>query len=140
MIDSIYCTITIIPACRLATKNSQLDLTLDLFLGEIPAPEKNKIGYTFGKHTRTVVLISYFDGMVSGYHKNVEEIKKLPSVQMVKIDVQVGEPLRKTIDLITAPGLIVLSNDSQEQLEKDYLKIREYEKEGLFKLKEDVKV
>ncbi len=114
----------IIPACRLATGKSQLDLTLDLFLENITTPEKNSIGYHLERFTRIVILIPYFDGVVSGLDANLEKIKSLASFKIIKCSVGIGGPLEKTI-----PGLIVLSHDSFKQLEQDYEKIREFEED-----------
>ncbi|KTC84538.1 MULTISPECIES: ATP-grasp domain-containing protein [Legionella] len=120
-----------IPACRLATGNSHLDVTLDSILNKSKISE-NKIGFKLIKHTRIVFLISHFESYISDEHQNMEYIKKLNSFVTLKLNVRPGTYLKKTVDLFSMPGLLILSHESREQVESDYLSIRQLEQNGLF--------
>ncbi|HAT1597482.1 TPA: hypothetical protein ACQ53F_002616 [Legionella pneumophila] len=45
-----------------------------------------------------------------------------------------GKYLRKTVDLFSMPGLLILSHESKEQVESDYNLVRKLEQKGLFVL------
>ncbi|HAU1159627.1 TPA: ATP-grasp domain-containing protein, partial [Legionella pneumophila] len=122
-----------IPACRLATGNSHLDLTLDLILSKSKRLE-NRIGFKLIKHTRIVFLISHFESYILDEHQNLEYIKKLISFVTLKLNVRPGKYLKKTVDLFSMPGLLILSHESKEQVESDYNLVRKLEQKGLFVL------
>ena len=62
----------------------------------------------------------------------MEYIKKLNSFVTLKLNVRPGTYLKKTVDLFSMPGLLILSHESREQVESDYLSIRQLEQNGLF--------
>ncbi|HEN5497126.1 TPA: hypothetical protein U6291_003065, partial [Legionella pneumophila] len=45
-----------------------------------------------------------------------------------------GKYLKKTVDLFSMPGLLILSHESKEQVESDYNLVRKLEQKGLFVL------
>ncbi len=119
-----------IPACRLATGSSQLDLSLDYILNHIILT--NQINYALKKFTRIVFLISHHENDVFGEHGNINNIRKLKSFTTLKLNIHPYDYLKKTIDLFSMPGLLILSHESAEQVREDYETIREFEKQGLF--------
>lgn len=50
----------------------------------------------------------------------------------IKINLKEGDYLKKTVDLFSMPGLLILSDSSLAQVESDYRMVRNLEKEGLF--------
>ncbi|HAU1997205.1 TPA: hypothetical protein F8S45_15165, partial [Legionella pneumophila] len=48
--------------------------------------------------------------------------------------VRPGKYLKKTVDLFSMPGLLILSHESKEQVESDYNLVRKLEQKGLFVL------
>ncbi|HHJ0475013.1 TPA: hypothetical protein ACQDQW_002834, partial [Legionella pneumophila] len=67
-------------------------------------------------------------------HQNLEYIKKLISFVTLKLNVRPGKYLKKTVDLFSMPGLLILSHESKEQVESDYNLVRKLEQKGLFVL------
>ncbi|HEN4755871.1 TPA: hypothetical protein U5517_002953, partial [Legionella pneumophila] len=51
-----------------------------------------------------------------------------------KLNVRPGKYLKKTVDLFSMPGLLILSHESKEQVESDYNLVRKLEQKGLFVL------
>ncbi|MFQ2961352.1 hypothetical protein, partial [Legionella pneumophila] len=52
----------------------------------------------------------------------------------LKLNVRPGKYLKKTVDLFSMPGLLILSHESKEQVESDYNLVRKLEQKGLFVL------
>ncbi|HHT9778215.1 TPA: hypothetical protein ACT9HO_002885, partial [Legionella pneumophila] len=48
--------------------------------------------------------------------------------------VRPGKYLKKTVDLFSMPGLLILSHESKEQVESDYNLVGKLEQKGLFVL------
>ncbi|ABQ56047.1 hypothetical protein SCZ71_10330 [Legionella pneumophila serogroup 1] len=67
-------------------------------------------------------------------HQNLGYIKKLISFVTLKLNVRPGKYLKKTVDLFSMPGLLILSHESKEQVESDYNLVRKLEQKGLFVL------
>ena len=120
-----------VSACRFATGSSHLDLTLSLLLKKIKI-SMSKINYTIKQATKIVFLISHFDSLVKAEHSNMAILKNLPSLQLLKLNIQPSDKLKKTVDLFTMPGLLILSHSDEKQVENDYQTIRQLEREGLF--------
>lgn len=120
-----------IPAARLATGSSHLDHTLDFFLTNTKL-SSNQMGFKLKNYTRIVFLISYFENNVIGEHVNLEVIKQLTSFAILKLIAKPDTLIKKTVDLFSIPGLLILSHESSDQVENDYQMIRKLEKDGLF--------
>ncbi|CZH12389.1 TPA: hypothetical protein I8Y83_001506 [Legionella pneumophila] len=67
-------------------------------------------------------------------HQNLGYIKKLISFVTLKLNVRSGKYLKKTVDLFSMPGLLILSHESKEQVESDYNLVGKLEQKGLFVL------
>lgn len=82
---------------------------------------------------QTVMLVSNFAGTVKsapGY----ERMRKLPSFVALQTGVEVGSRVELTVDLFSAVGVLVLVNDSADQLQADIEEVRAIEKAGIFDL------
>lgn len=115
-------------AARLATGSSQLDRTLDLF-------EKNaleNLSFHLKNTVKIVFLISPASGIVA--KTEIHKIENLPGFAFMKTDIKEGMSIKKTVDLFTSPGLIILAHHDPLQVEKDYRAIRSLEEEGLIML------
>jgi hypothetical protein len=77
------------------------------------------------------MLVSYRDGVLSGL-PGLEEIEKLPSFLKKEIFVAPGDMIKKTIDMFTTPGSIMLTHEEKEVLDANLNRIRELEVEGLY--------
>ncbi|HEN5521530.1 TPA: hypothetical protein U6303_002741, partial [Legionella pneumophila] len=67
-------------------------------------------------------------------HQNLGYIKKLISFVTLKLNVRPGKYLKKTVDLFSMPGLLILSHESKEQVESDYNLVGKSEQKELFVL------
>lgn len=121
-------------ASRFASQISQLEHVLDFYL-QSNVINENKIHYDLINPTRIVFLISYAESQIYAEHPNIEKIRQLPSLSLMKLFKKPGDLLKKTVDMFTMPGILVLSHHSAKQLESDYATIRKLEKEGLFLLR-----
>lgn len=127
-----------IHATRLATGNSQLDITLDYLLkGQLSISDKS-IGYNIKNHVRIVFLISRESGRVEKVTTNLEAIKHLSSFVFMNTQLQQGAIVTKTIDLFTSTGLLLLSHANAEQVEQDYQHIRELEQKSFAVINEEL--
>jgi len=77
------------------------------------------------KHARVLFLISTFAGNFVKI-KHLNKIKNLDSFYDIKI--RLKDKIFVTTDYDTSPGLIYLCHESQEVLERDYMTVRELEK------------
>ncbi|MBQ0888592.1 ATP-grasp domain-containing protein [Streptomyces sp. RM72] len=55
----------------------------------------------------------------------------LPSAVEVCPAVDHGDPLRPTADLLSTPGYLYLAAETEERVERDYLTLRQWERDGL---------
>ncbi|MGH7246158.1 MAG: ATP-grasp domain-containing protein [Candidatus Levyibacteriota bacterium] len=88
---------------------------------------------TIKNHCLWVCLLSYETGTLKNMDK-FTEIEKLPSFYEKIIEVNVDGPIKKTVDLTSTPGFVFLVHPDKEILMKDYRRIRELEKNGLFEV------
>lgn len=61
----------------------------------------------------------------------MDQAAALPSAIAVFPAVDHGEPLQPTTDLLSTPGYLYLAAESAEQVERDYARLRQWEREGL---------
>ena len=114
--------------------HSQVELTVlaytnpKAFLKYIDEP------YKLRKHMLMVFLISRDEGIIDSL-RYTEEIKKMSSFSYMHLSVSAGDVLKKTVDLPTSPGMIVLSHNDKDSMIEDYHRIRIWEDEGLFALR-----
>lgn len=100
-----------------------------LQLPRIPPPLK--------AHAAEACLVSFFEGRLSGFKQGLDEIRAMESVKSIELMVPVGGKMQLTVDIVTAPGSILLGHEDVEVLERDYNRIHEIEKELLFHVVEE---
>jgi biotin carboxylase len=112
--------------CRVATGDSQVDRLVRLAsgAGELPG------GYRLRQHVLVVFLLSPATGVV----RNAEIYRRLPSLasyHTASVAVRSGDRVQLTSDLFSslALGFVVLAHPDPDQVQADYLRIRELESE-----------
>ncbi len=107
---------------------SQVDLTIDsyidseYFLQEITKP------YEFKNHLLLKFLFSSDQGKIKSI-KLIDKIKQLKSFYNLELRVQVGDQLKRTVDLYTCPGFVYLLHKNEEVILEDYHKLVALEKQ-----------
>jgi biotin carboxylase len=92
----------------------------------------------YRRRRRAVVvnLISRRAGVVTET-VGLDRVRGLPTFFGLIGDRKVGDRIDRTTDFVSSPGFIYLVGDAAEELERDYLLIREWEVEGLYRLAPD---
>lgn len=101
---------------------SQRELALASYLQPERFMDTDKADYNLKKHFWVKFLISN----QSGYVKKInclDEIRSLASFVDMSLNVKSSGFLVKTIDLLTAPGIINLCHEDEDVIRKDYEKI-----------------
>uniref|UniRef100_M4BST9 ATP-grasp domain-containing protein n=1 Tax=Hyaloperonospora arabidopsidis (strain Emoy2) TaxID=559515 RepID=M4BST9_HYAAE len=117
---------------------NHVDAALDSYLDakafeDLPdRPKKLK------SHGCEAMLVSYETGKLVGY-PGKEELDNLPSAVSTVWYTHIGQQLEPTIDMFTTPGSVIMVHEDEEQLNRDYARIRELEHEGLYELEIDAK-
>ncbi|KAL4133781.1 hypothetical protein PRIC2_004098 [Phytophthora ramorum] len=109
--------------------DSALDSYLDADAFE-RLPERPK---ELKAHGCEAMLVSYETGKLAGY-PGMEELENLSSAVSTIWFTHVGDELKTTVDMFTTPGSIIMVHEDEEQLNRDYARIRELEHEGLYAL------
>lgn len=110
---------------------NHVDAAIDSYLDEeafnrLPTrPRKLK------SHGCEAMLVAYETGKLVGY-PGMEELEKLPSTVSTMWFTHVGEELKTTVDMFTTPGSVIMVNEDEAQLKRDYERIRELEHKGLY--------
>jgi len=78
-------------------------------------------------------LVSMSTGTIKSI-PGLEVIRCMSSFRRMEMFTQPGALLVPTIDCFTRPGSVQMVNESAEELERDYLRVRELEHDGLFEL------
>ncbi|KAJ0403433.1 hypothetical protein ATCC90586_001722 [Pythium insidiosum] len=79
------------------------------------------------------MLVSYKDGVLKAL-PGLTEIEQFPSFLKKEIFVQPGDMIRRTIDMFTTPGSIMLTHQDKDVLAANLARIRELEIDGLYEL------
>jgi len=80
---------------------------------------------------RNVALINHAAGEVRSLDW-VARIEALPTCVALVHGLEPGARLRATTDLIDSPGYVYLAADNSEDVERDYLRLRQLESAGLY--------
>ncbi|KAH9062900.1 hypothetical protein Ae201684P_009166 [Aphanomyces euteiches] len=127
---------TFIPTVDQCIGYNQVTATLDSYIDEqafnaLPAmPPKLRV------HGCEVSLVSYARGFIEscpGY----DVVESLASYHRRYMLTHVGHMLVPTVDVFTKPGSIWLLHESKDVIEDDIKTIRELERDGFWKIKED---
>jgi len=124
---------TWLPIAQNAWRQTMVGVTLDSYLDPDAFDKCEDRPLQVYQDGREVDLVSYFQGTVESM-PGVEEIRALPSFYKCELVVQPGSQMVKTIDCFTRPGAVQLTHPDAEQVARDYRRIRELEREGLFKM------
>jgi biotin carboxylase len=89
---------------------------------------------TLLKQGREAFLVSYQEGKLESI-PGLDIIRNMSSFRSAEMLTQPGNDIKLTIDCFTRPGSVQMVNASIEEMEKDYLRIRDLETSGLFKCK-----
>lgn len=84
-------------------------------------------------HGCEAMFVSYENGILKGY-PGMREIEAMSSYVSQCLHVHENDELQVTIDMFTTPGSVLLVNDDAEQLKRDYDRIRELERSGLYEV------
>lgn len=82
-------------------------------------------------HGCEAMFVSYENGTLQGY-PGMQEIKAMPSYVSQCLHTKAGDALHVTIDMFSTPGSVLLVNDDAAQLQRDYDRIRDLERSGLY--------
>lgn len=88
--------------------------------------------YRLLRHIRFVSLINLADGGVSPSPEKMAAVRALPSCAHVVLAHPAGHSLVRTVDLATQPGFVFLVADDLDELQADYHKLRELERDYLY--------
>lgn len=112
---------------------SQIELTVAAYTNPRKFDELSKRKAILSKNCFWVNLISHQEGILKNLDK-FSEIEKLQSFYSKVIEVNVGEKIKKTVDLTTTPGFVFLVNEDKNQIMNDYNFIRDIENNGLYEV------
>lgn len=108
-------------------QKSQLEYLVDAYL-EPENLEEIREQNLLSKRAFCVQLISTIEGEVKKID-HLEAIRLLPSFFHINLHVEEGQQIYPTVDYATSPGLVLLLHEDVDQLERDYARLRELEKE-----------
>jgi biotin carboxylase len=113
---------------------NQISVTLDCIKEPQRFMELPTIPRPLKAHAAEACLVSHREGKLVGFGKGLEEIKGMESVKSIELMVNLGDRMQKTVDIVTAPGSILLGHRDAAVLEREYERIHELEVEELFKV------
>lgn len=109
----------------------QIEMSVDAFLDPLRFFQHAAHPYVIKKQGSYFHFVSTQDGIVRTI-RHLNDIKALPSFHGISLNVSVGHPLKKTIDLDSSPGYVNLLHDNPAVIQRDYEAIRQWEQEGIF--------
>lgn len=114
---------------------SHVTVTVDAYLDPASVARRVQRPYSLAAHARCVALISEVDGRIASCARLalLEELESFGGSIGV---LGAGDRIRRTVDLFSSPGTIYLIHEDRSQLERDYERLRETEREGLFEVEE----
>lgn len=85
-----------------------------------------------------VCLVSHHEGTLRGFKSaGLAEIRALPSFRSLEFVAKPGARIKKTVDMLTSPGSVLLGHPDREVLERDYEVIHQLERHDLFDVEFD---
>jgi hypothetical protein len=109
-----------------ALGRSHLDEVVDSYLAPDLVAERGQIRQ-LRKKAMGISLISPRSGCLNR-PLNLRSIMDLPSFHGIRMNVQVGDTVSRTVDLFSKPGGLYLCHENENQLAKDYETVREWER------------
>ncbi len=116
---------------RAATGRDHVTLTVDCYTD--PGRLAALVGrpYPVRRQLWMTALIAPFDGHLAA-DGAVAELRGLPTLHAVIGDLSPARPVKRTVDLNTAPAGLYLIADDAAELQRDYARIRHLEANGLY--------
>lgn len=118
---------------KVALGESQLDWTVDAYLNPDRFLARCGEDYPTGPAFASVTLISPVEGVL-GRYRHLETLQALESFHDIRIVVQPGQRITRTVDDTGYPMLITLMHDAEETVRRDAGTIRYFDGEGLYEL------
>jgi L-amino acid ligase len=115
----------------LAIGEGQLEWTLRVLLERAKTPNGFYEPYQVRQHAMLCPLISHVQGRFAGLRFK-DELESLPSFQFADYFVEVGGSMPLTVDCYTQPGIVFLAHPDEATLERDYERVRQLERNGLY--------
>lgn len=114
------------------TGTSQIDLMIDAYLDPEAFARATTIPYQLIKYSQVIELASHREGVVRDIPlEALLHASAIPSYSHHKMNIGVGSNVRMTENLLdTHLGTIFLLHEDSEQINDDYLRIRELERDG----------
>lgn len=88
--------------------------------------------YRLLHHVRSVTLINTRDHGVVPSYEDMAAVRALPSYAHAVMGMQAGQPLPRSVDVGTQPGLIYLISEDRAQILADYETLRQIEHDYLY--------
>jgi len=104
---------------------SQVDLTADAYVDPLAFEAKTRTPYQLSKNLVIVELISRVEGKLRAV--STKQIETLTSFYSMKLNVEPGGLIEKTVDVFTCPGHVVLMHQDLELIWHDYNYLRNLE-------------
>ncbi|KAF1323583.1 Argininosuccinate lyase 2, partial [Globisporangium splendens] len=128
---------TYVPIVNHCIGYNQVECALDSYFDEDAFNALPERPTTLKAYGCEAMLVSYQRGVLEGY-PGMKEIEAMSSYVSQSLHVHENDELTITIDMFTTPGSVLMVNDDPEQLKRDYDRVRELERDGLYKLAESV--
>ncbi len=122
--------------CQACVGVDQIDLMVDACIDPSAFERSADAGYRIERHCTIVFLVSRRAGRLRGL-PGLQEIRSLRSFHDASLRVGPGDILRRTTDLFTSPGVVVLMHPDKSVVEADQHRVRELESDGLLELEPD---
>lgn len=110
----------------------QLSVALDLIDGPQEFHSLPQIPMPLKAYAAEVCLVSTQDGILKEFKKGLVEIKAMESFLYEELHVPEGGKIKKTVDIVSSPGSIMIVHKNKEQMMRDFDRIHEIELEDLF--------
>lgn len=118
---------------KVALGESQLDWTVDAYLRPERFFSRSGTDYPRGPFFASVTLISPVDGVLKRY-RHLETLRELESFHDLRVAVQPGGQITRTVDDMGYPLLVTLMHESEETVLRDANTIRYLDGESFYEL------
>lgn len=115
--------------------HDQVSVTVDTYIAPDSLRERARRTYQLERHCVSVVLISHQRGVLRDLSA-VDTIRGLESFFSISFNLQPGQVMPITRDLLTTPGVVYLVHEDTTVVNRDSRTIRELERNGLYAIDE----
>ncbi len=120
--------------CKKLTGRDQIEMLVESYVNPNSSLGKYSSNYIKTGYGKVVMLQNFKEGILSHY-SGLQKVQQLPSFCDIVLPLRPGEIIRKTTDFCTCPGVVLLINQSLEQLNFDFQRLVMIEKAELFCVK-----